>query len=149
MKAVEYRVAVVVSRFNRAVTDNLLEGVRTAAAASDIALGESDVYPVPGAFELPILAQALARSQRYDGIICLGAVIRGETPHFDYVCAETAAGIQRVALESGLPIAFGVLTTDTLEQAMARAGGDVGNKGYEALVTVVETLDQLRRATGA
>ena len=149
MKAVAYRIAVVVSRFNRAVTDNLLEGVRTAASAKGVAIGESDVFPVPGAFELPILAQALARSQRYDGVVCLGAVIRGETPHFDYVCAETAAGIQRVALESGLPVAFGVLTTDTLDQAMARAGGDVGNKGYESLVTVVETLDQLRRVTGA
>lgn len=141
------RVAVVVSRFNRAVTDNLLDGARSAAAEAGVVIGAPDVYPVPGAFELPLVAQAAARSGRYDGIVCLGAVIRGETPHFDYVCAEAAAGIQRVALETGIPVAFGVLTTDTLEQALARAGGDVGNKGREALVTVLETLQQLRRAS--
>jgi len=143
------RVAIIVSRFNRAVTDNLLEGAKAAAKEAGLAIGAADVYPVPGAFELPLVAQAVARSGRYAGIVCLGAVIRGETPHFDYVCAEAAAGIQRVALEAGLPVAFGVLTTDTLEQAMARAGGDIGNKGREALVTVLETLHQLRRATEA
>ncbi len=149
MTATPYRIAVVVSRFNRAVTDNLLEGVRAAATEHGVSIGEPDVYRVPGAFELPLLAQALARSQRYDAVVCLGAVIRGETPHFDYVCAQCAAGIQRVSLETGMPIAFGVLTTDTLEQAMARAGGEFGNKGHEALVTVVETLAQLRRVPGA
>ena len=143
------RIAIVVSRFNRAVTDNLLEGARIAAEEAGVSVKDSDVYPVPGAFELPLVAQAAARSGRYDGIVCLGAVIRGETPHFDYVCAESAAGIQRVALETGIPVAFGVLTTDTLEQALARAGGDVGNKGREALVTVLETLQQLRRAADA
>jgi 6,7-dimethyl-8-ribityllumazine synthase len=141
------RIGVVVSRFNRAVTDALLEGTRKAAVESGLTLGTSDIYPVSGAFELPLLAQALARSGKYDGIVCLGAVIRGETPHFDYVCDQAAAGIQRVALDNGLPVAFGVLTTDTLEQALARAGGEVGNKGREALVTVLETLHQLRRAT--
>ena len=143
------RIAVVLSRFNRAVTDNLLEGALAAAAEAGVSIGKGDVYPVPGAFELPIVAQALSRCGRYDAIVCLGAVVRGETPHFDYVCAEAAAGIQRVALDSGMPVAFGVLTTDTLEQALARAGGDVGNKGREALVTVLETLQQLRRAAGA
>jgi len=143
------RIGVVVSRFNRAVTDALLEGTQKAAVESGITLGASDIYPVSGAFELPLVAQALARSGKYDGIVCLGAVIRGETSHFDYVCDQAAAGIQRVALDNGLPVAFGVLTTDTLEQALARAGGDVGNKGREALVTVLETLHQLLRATEA
>lgn len=139
------RVAVIVSRFNRSITDNLLAGARQAAADNSLILEDGDVYTVPGAFELPVMAQKLARSGRYQAIVCLGAVIQGETPHFDYVCQGAAAGIQRVALESGLPIAFGVLTTDTVEQALARAGGDHGNKGYESLVSVVEMLEQLSR----
>jgi 6,7-dimethyl-8-ribityllumazine synthase len=139
------RLAVVVSKFNRAVTDRLLAGAREAASASGAELGDADVYPVPGAFELPLVAARLAKSGRYDAVVCLGAVIRGETPHFDYVCEQAAAGIQRVALDTGVPAAFGVLTTDTVEQAMARAGGDAGNKGYEAVVAVLDTLAQLDR----
>ena len=140
------RICVVVGRFNQSITDNLLEGALEACRELDITAGEDDVYPVPGAFELPIVAQRLADSGRYDGIVCLGAVVRGETPHFDYVCEQVASGVLRVALDSGVPVAFGVLTTDTVEQALARAGGDVGNKGYEAVHTVVDTLEQLARA---
>lgn len=142
------RIAVIVSRFNRAITDNLLEGAVATLGEHGIPAGGDDVYPVPGAFELPVLAKAVAESGQYDGVVCLGAVVRGETPHFDYVCQEAAAGIQRVALETGIPVAFGVLTTDTMAQAMARAGGDVGNKGSEAVVTVIETLEQLQRVPG-
>jgi len=142
------RIAVVVSRFNRSVTDNLLEGAQAAALELGSALADDDVYPVPGAFELPLVAQRVARSGRYDGVACLGAVIRGETPHFDYVCEQASAGVQQVALETGVPIAFGVVTTDTMEQALERAGGRVGNKGYEAVVTVAQTLEQLTRADG-
>lgn len=142
------RIAVVVSRFNRAVTDNLLEGAVAAAKERGVEISEADVYPVPGAFELPVVARAIAKGGKYDGVVCLGAVVRGETPHFDFVCEQAAAGIQQVALETGVPVAFGVLTTDTMEQAMARAGGDVGNKGREALVTVLDTLHQIRRAAG-
>lgn len=142
------RIAVVVSRFNRAVTDNLLEGAVAAAKERGVEISDADVFPVPGAFELPVVARAIARGGKYDGVICLGAVVRGETPHFDFVCEQAAAGIQQVALETGVPVAFGVLTTDTMEQAMARAGGDVGNKGREALVTVLDTLHQIRRAAG-
>jgi 6,7-dimethyl-8-ribityllumazine synthase len=141
-------IAIVVSRFNRAVTDNLLEGAVTAAKERGVEIADGDVFPVPGAFELPVVARAIAKGGRYDGVVCLGAVVRGETPHFDFVCEQAAAGIQQVALETGVPVAFGVLTTDTMEQAMARAGGDVGNKGREALVTVLETLHQIRRAAG-
>lgn len=142
------RVAVVVSQFNGAVTDRLLAGAREAAVERALGLGDEDVFRVPGAFELPLVAARLADAGGYDAIVCLGAVIRGETPHFDYVCEQAAAGIQRVALDYGIPIAFGVLTTDTVEQALARAGGDVGNKGYEAVVTVLETLTQLDRIGG-
>jgi 6,7-dimethyl-8-ribityllumazine synthase len=142
------RVAVVVSRFNRAVTDRLLAGAREAAAARGALIEDGDVYPVPGAFELPLVAQRAAESGRYQGVVCLGAVIRGETPHFDYVCEQAAAGIQRASLDTGIPVAFGVLTTDTVEQALARAGGAVGNKGYEAVVTVLDTLAQLDRIGG-
>lgn len=143
------RLAIVVSRFNRAVTDNLLEGAVAAAKERGVEINDADVFPVPGAFELPVVARAIAKGGRYDGVVCLGAVVRGETPHFDFVCEQAAAGIQQVALETGVPVAFGVLTTDTMEQAMARAGGDVGNKGREALITVLETLHQIRRAAGS
>ena len=126
--------AIVVARFNSNITDKLLEGAQEGLAkalASDIA-----VFYVPGAFELPLAAQKLAKS--YDGIVALGAVIRGETPHFDYVCDAAARGLLQVSLETGTPVSFGVLTTDTLEQAEARAGGKHGNKGYDAAMTAVE-----------
>lgn len=143
------RIAVVISRFNRAVTDNLLEGAREAVAKLGLLCGEEDVFAVPGAFELPLVAREAAGRDRYAGVVCLGAVIRGETPHFDYVCQEAAAGIARVSLETGKPVAFGVLTTDDTTQALERAGGAVGNKGYEAVVTVVETLAALERVRRA
>jgi 6,7-dimethyl-8-ribityllumazine synthase len=143
------RIAIVVARFNRAVTDNLLEGAREAVGKFGIQCGEEDVFPVPGAFELPLLAREAAQSPRYAGVVCLGAVIRGETPHFDYVCQEAAAGIARVSLETGKPVAFGVLTTDDTAQALERAGGAVGNKGYEAVVTIVETLAALEKVRRA
>jgi 6,7-dimethyl-8-ribityllumazine synthase len=139
---------VVVSRFNRAVTENLLEGARAAATELGIVLGDDDIVPAPRAIEPPSLARALALSGRYDAVECLGAVIRGETPHFDYVCEQSAAGIQRVALETGVPVMFSILTTEDVGQAMARAGGEVGNKGYEGVVAAVQTVEQLRRIRG-
>jgi 6,7-dimethyl-8-ribityllumazine synthase len=137
--------AVVVSRFNRTVTDRLLEGAIKAATERGARLDRNDVFFAPGAFELPLVAMRLAQSGRYAGVVCLGSVIRGDTPHFEYVCQQAAAGIQRVALDTGVPTAFGVLTTDTVEQALERAGGAVGDKGFEAVVTVLETLAQLDR----
>ncbi len=142
------RIAVVVSRFNQTVTDRLLDGAREAAQTRGSNIEETAVFPVPGAFELPVVAMAAARSGRFDAIVCLGAVIRGETPHFEYVSAQAATGIQRVSLDTGIPVAFGVLTTDTMEQALERAGGRVGNKGYDAVIAVLETLEQLERAGG-
>ncbi|HIF64011.1 MAG TPA: 6,7-dimethyl-8-ribityllumazine synthase [Deltaproteobacteria bacterium] len=136
------RIAVVVASFNSAVTDSLLEG---ALLAADKHEADTEVYRVPGAFELPLLAASAARSGRYDAVVCLGAVIRGETPHFDYVCAQAAAGVQQVALEENMPVSFGVLTTDNIEQALARAGGEFGNKGYDAVVSAVDTLLEMRR----
>jgi len=102
------------------------------------------VARVPGAFEIPLAAQKLAESRKYDAVICLGAIIRGSTPHFDYVAAEVSKGVASVSLESGLPIAFGVLTTDTIEQAVERAGTKAGNKGFEAAVTAIETANLLK-----
>jgi len=127
--------AVVVARFNSGITDKLLEGAREALEKSGAAAIE--VFYVPGAFELPLAAKWLAHGG-YSAIIALGAVIRGETPHFDFVAGEAARGLQQVALECNIPVAFGVLTTDTMEQAAARAGGKHGNKGYDAAMTAIE-----------
>lgn len=130
-----YKFAVVVARFNGAVTEKLLDGARAAFAQCS---ADSEVFRVPGSFELPLAAKMIAQTHAYHAIIALGAVIRGDTPHFDFVAAETARGLQQVALETGIPVAFGVLTTDTLEQAEARAGGVHGNKGHDAAMTAIE-----------
>ena len=127
--------AVVVARYNREITAKLLEGAR--GALTGAGADKVDVFDVPGAFELPLASLRLAR-RGYSAIVALGCVIRGDTPHFDYVAGEAARGLQRVALETGVPVAFGVLTTDTVEQAVARAGGVVGNKGYDAAMTAIE-----------
>jgi 6,7-dimethyl-8-ribityllumazine synthase len=139
------RLAIVAGRFNDHVTKPLLEGALD--TLRDLGADGVPVYWVPGAFEIPLLAQRLAPS--YDAVVCLGAVIRGDTPHFEYVAGECAAGIQRVALDTGTPVIFGVLTTDNLEQAMARAGGDQGHKGSEAARTAVEMVSLLRRLKDA
>jgi 6,7-dimethyl-8-ribityllumazine synthase len=130
------RVAIVVSRFNRLVTEPLLAGAREELLRHGVA--EADVDWVPGAFELPLATQKLAQTGRYAGVIAIGAVVRGATAHFDYVAGQAAAGIAAVARETGVPVAFGVLTTDTMEQALDRAGGKAGNKGGEAAVTILE-----------
>ena len=127
-------VAIIVARFNAPVTEKLLAGAQE--ALQEAKAERVDVFHVPGAFELPFAAARLVED--YDAIVALGAVIRGDTPHFDYVCSEAARGIQQVMLETGVPVSFGVLTTDTLEQAEARAGGVHGNKGYDAAMTAVE-----------
>ena len=127
------RFAIVVARFNSMITEKLLAGAREALAKAQV-----DVFHVPGAFELPLAAKMLAQTHRYHGIIALGAVIRGETPHFDYVAGEAARGLQDAALETGVPVAFGVLTTDTMAQAESRTGGKDGNKGFDAGMTAIE-----------
>ena len=130
------RFAIVVARFNSVITDKLLDGARK--ALTEAKSEGFDIFHVPGAFELPLAAKLLAHTHSYHAIVALGAVIRGGTPHFDYVAGEAARGLQQVALETGLPVAFGVLTTDTLAQAEARAGGEHGNKGYDAAMTAIE-----------
>ena len=135
---------IVVSRFNSFIGERLLEGAIDALirhGADDAAI---HVARVPGAFEIPLAAKKLAEAGKYDALICLGAVIRGSTPHFDYVASEVSKGVASVSLDSGVPIAFGVLTTDTIEQAVERAGTKAGNKGFEAAVTAIETANLLK-----
>ncbi len=139
------RVALTVSRFNEAVTCRLLAGARTALERHGVRAEDVDLVWVPGAFELPFTARKLAESRRYDAVVCLGAVIRGETPHFEYVASEAARGIADAARDTGVPVIFGVLTTDTLEQALDRAGGKAGNKGYDAAVNAIEMANLLRQ----
>ena len=138
------RIGVVVARFNQAVTDALLAGALEALERHGVATDAVDVATVPGAFELPLCAQRLAATGRYDALVCLGAVVRGETPHFDYVAAEAARGLGEVARRFDLPVSFGVLTTDDMAQALARAGGGHGNKGYDSAVTALEMVAVLR-----
>lgn len=135
------KVGIVVSRFNSFICERLLEGAVDALVRHGADDGNISVVRVPGAFEIPLAAKKMADSGNYDAIICLGAVIRGSTPHFDYVASEVSKGVASVSLESGVPISFGVLTTDTIEQAVERAGTKAGNKGFEAAVTAIETVN--------
>ena len=139
------RVAVVVSRFNRIVTDRLLEGALEGLAQHGVEEDDILVSWVPGSFELPVIARNLAQTHRFDSIICLGAVIRGETSHFDLVAGQAAGGISRVAIDTGVPVMFGVLTTDNMDQALNRAGGKSGNVGYNVAVAAIE-MARLRLA---
>jgi 6,7-dimethyl-8-ribityllumazine synthase len=133
-------VAVVASRFNRFIVDQLVDGARDALRRQGVGQSSQALVWVPGAFELPLLANQLAASGRYDAVIALGAVIRGGTPHFDYVAGECARGITRVSLDHGVPVTFGVLTTDNIEQALERAGTGEGNKGFDAAMTAIEMV---------
>jgi len=132
---------IVVSRFNSFICERLLEGAVDALIRHGADDADISVARVPGAFEIPLAAKKMADSAKYDALICLGAVIRGSTPHFDYVASEVSKGVASVSLDSGVPIAFGVLTTDTIEQAVERAGTKAGNKGFEAAVTAIETVN--------
>ncbi len=136
---------IAVSRFNDFISSRLLDGALDALIRSGAEEKDIQVYRVPGAFELPLVAKKLAGSKRFESIICLGAVIRGATPHFEYVSAEVSKGIANASLELGVPIAFGVLTTDTIEQAIERAGTKAGNKGWDAAMTAIEMVDLLRQ----
>ncbi|HLG98827.1 MAG TPA: 6,7-dimethyl-8-ribityllumazine synthase [Bryobacteraceae bacterium] len=137
--------AIVVAKFNSFITDRLLAAAVSTLERSGANAEDVQVVKVPGAWELPLAAKALAALKRHDAIIALGAVIRGETPHFDHVCNQAASGLAAVQLETGVPVAFGVLTTNTMEQAIDRAGGKSGNKGHDAAMTAIEMADLLRR----
>lgn len=139
------RIGMVVARFNEFVTSKLMEGALDALVRHEVDPDAIDVLWVPGSFEIPLAAKRMADSGRYDAVVCLGAVIRGATPHFDYVAAEVAKGVANVSLATGVPVIFGVLTTDTIEQAIERAGTKAGNKGFDAAVTAIEMANALRQ----
>lgn len=136
--------ALVVSRFNHFITDRLLGGALDALKRSGARDEDLDLVKVPGSWEMPLAVAEVLKQKRHDAVICLGAVIRGETPHFDYVAGEAAKGLAQVSLQSGVPLAFGVLTTNTLEQAIDRAGAKSGNKGFEAAMTAIEMANLIR-----
>ena len=138
------KIALVVSRFNSFITERLVEGALDCLRRHGVAETGLTIVRVPGAWEIPLVAKRLAQRKAHDAVICLGAVIRGSTPHFDYVAAEVSKGIAQVSLESGIPILFGVLTTDTLEQAVERAGSKSGNKGYAAAEAALEMVNLLK-----
>ena len=144
LSAADLRFAIVVSRFNSFITERLLGGAMDALNRNGAGEDMVDVVKVPGSWEVPLVAGELARQHRYDAVICLACVIRGETPHFDYVAGEAAKGVAHVAAETGVPVAFGVLTTNTLEQAIDRAGAKGGNKGFDAAMTAIEMANLLR-----
>ena len=143
------RCAVVVSRFNEVITQRLLDGALDALVRHGVAFDDVDVFWVPGAWELPAAARRVAGSERYDALVALGAVIRGDTPHFDYVAGEASRGLALASADFDVPIAFGVLTCDTMEQAEARAGGEHGNKGWDAALAALEMADLFDQIDGS
>jgi 6,7-dimethyl-8-ribityllumazine synthase len=143
------RIAICVARFYEDLADRLEAGARAVLAEAGVGEDDIDVFTVPGAYELPLAAKFAAESGRYAGVVCLGAVIRGETSHYDYVCGESARGIQDVQLETGVPCSFGVLTVDTLDQALARSGGDKRDSGRHAAEAVLALLEIKSRLAGA
>jgi 6,7-dimethyl-8-ribityllumazine synthase len=138
------KVAIVAGRFNEFITGKLVSGAMDALVRHGVDEESIDIVWVPGAFEIPLIAQKAAAGDRYDAVICLGAVIRGATPHFDYVCAEVSKGVAQVSLKTEKPVIFGIVTTDSIEQAIERAGTKSGNKGFEAGVTAIEMINLLR-----
>lgn len=140
----EIKVGIVASRFNEFITSKLLSGAMDALLRHDVREEDVHVAWVPGAFEIPLIASKMAKSGRYDAVICLGAVIRGSTSHYDYVCNEASKGIAAVSLETGVPVMFGVLTTENIEQAIERAGTKAGNKGYECAEGAIEMVNLIR-----
>lgn len=139
------KVGIVASRFNEFITSKLLEGALDGLLRHDVKDEDIHVAWVPGAFEIPLIASKMAKSGSYDAVICLGAVIRGATSHYDYVCSEVSKGIASVSLESGIPVLFGVLTTENIEQAIERAGTKAGNKGYDCALSAIEMANLIRQ----
>ena len=148
LSASKLKVAIVTARFNEFITSKLLGGAIDALARHDINPSNIDEIWVPGAFEIPLAAMTLAESKKYDAVICLGAVIRGSTSHYDYVCNETAKGVSHASLKTGVPVIFGVLTTDTIEQAIERAGTKAGNKGWDAGMAAIEMANLMPKLQG-
>ena len=140
----DVKVGIVVARFNEFITSKLLGGALDGLKRENVKDEDIDVAWVPGAFEIPLIAKKMAASKKYDAVICLGAVIRGATSHYDYVCAEVSKGIAQVSMTSDIPVMFGVLTTDTIEQAVERAGTKAGNKGFECAQGAIEMVNLIR-----
>ena len=141
--AKEVKIGIVAARFNEFITSKLLSGAQDALVRHDVKDDNIDVAWVPGAFEIPLIADKMAKSGKYDAVICLGAVIRGNTSHYDYVCSEVSKGIAHVSLESGIPVMFGVVTTENIEQAIERAGTKAGNKGFDVAVGAIEMINRI------
>ncbi len=141
----DIKIGIVASRFNEFITSKLIGGAEDCLTRHDVPTENIDLAWVPGAFEIPVIAQKMAQSGKYDGIICLGAVIRGATSHYDYVCAEVSKGIATVSLQTGVPVMFGVVTTDNIEQAIERAGTKAGNKGYDCAMSVLEMVNLMKK----
>ena len=139
------KVAIVASRFNEFIVSKLIEGARDGLLRHDVAEENITLAWVPGAFEIPVVAKKLAESGKYDAVICVGAVIRGATTHYDYVCAEVSKGIATVSMQTGVPVMFGILTTDTIQQAMERAGTKAGNKGYDCALGAIEMVNLMKQ----
>jgi len=146
LQAKGYKVGIVLSRFNQFISERLLEGALDALGKLGGESADITVYKVPGSFEIPIIAKKLAQSGKVDGIICLGTLIRGDTPHFDFLSAEVTKGIAQIALEHGIPCSFGILTVETIEQGIERAGTKSGNKGWDAAFSLVEMLNLIKES---
>ena len=146
--AKEIKVGIVAARFNEFIVSKLVAGARDGLLRHDVKDGDIDLAWVPGAFEIPLIASKMAKSGKYDAVICLGAVIRGATSHYDYVCSEVSKGIANVSLSSDIPVMFGVLTTDNIEQAIERAGTKAGNKGYDCALGAIEMVNLVRQLEG-
>ena len=139
------KVGIVVARFNEFITSKLLSGAIDGLVRHDVKEDDMDVAWVPGAFEIPLVASKMAKSRKYDAVICLGAVIRGSTSHYDYVCNEVSKGIAAVSMENDIPVMFGVITTENIEQAIERSGSKAGNKGYECALGAIEMVNLIRK----
>jgi 6,7-dimethyl-8-ribityllumazine synthase len=146
LQAKGFKIGIVASRFNSFISERLLEGALEALEKMGALDADLTVYKVPGSFEVPLVAKKIAKAGKTDGILCIGALIRGDTPHFDFLGAEVTKGLAQIAMEDGVPIAFGILTVDTVEQGIERAGTKAGNKGYDAAFSLVETLNLIKES---
>ena len=146
LQAKGLRVGIVVSRFNQFISERLLDGALDALYKLGADKKDISIYKVPGSFEVPVIAKKLAKAKKVDGLICLGVLIRGDTPHFDFLGAEVTKGLAQIAMEEGMPVSFGILIVDTIEQGIERAGTKAGNKGYDAAFALVETLNLIKES---
>lgn len=146
LQAKGFKIGIVVGRFNSFIADRLLEGALEALQKTGAQDADLTVYKVPGSFEIPMVARKIARAKKADGILCIGALVRGDTPHFDFLGAEVTKGLAQIAIEDGVPVSFGILTVDTVEQGIDRAGTKGGNKGYDAAMALVETLSLIKES---